>query len=168
MTAHDVFDEAYDELLSRWPSHKPQDVPTRFGTTRVNTCGDGPPLLLLAGHGATSAAWTAAAPPLANHYQILAVDALRDAGRSRTTGEPIRDAAGYCAWLDELLGKLGITAAAIAAHSYGAWLALRYALHAPRRVSKLTLIDPTTSFARLSPRYLMHALPALVRPRRPG
>ena len=68
------------------------------------------------------------------------------------------------AWLDEVLDGLGCESAAIAGHSYGGWIALSYALHAPGRVRSLTLLDPTTCFAGFRPAYLLHAAPLLVRP----
>jgi pimeloyl-ACP methyl ester carboxylesterase len=52
----------------------------------------------------------------------------------------------------------------VCGHSYGGWIALTYALHAPHRVSRLALLDPTSCFAGMSPRYLLHATPLLVRP----
>ncbi|WP_235614658.1 alpha/beta fold hydrolase [Streptomyces ambofaciens] len=51
-------------------------------------------------------------------------------------------------------------------HSYGAWLAVKYALHAPQRVSRLVLLDPTQVFAGFRPGYLLRALPLLIRPSR--
>ena len=36
-------------------------------------------------------------------------------------------------WLDDVLDQLGLNAAAFCGHSYGSWLALSYALHAPAR-----------------------------------
>ena len=52
---------AYDATLALWPVPvKSQDVPTRFGSTHVHTCGpeDAPPLLLLPGQ-AISSGWRA-------------------------------------------------------------------------------------------------------------
>ncbi|OLB65670.1 MAG: hypothetical protein AUI10_05680 [Actinobacteria bacterium 13_2_20CM_2_72_6] len=46
---------AYDALLRRWPVPvEPVEVPSAYGTTRVNVCGpvDGEPLVLLHGGGA--------------------------------------------------------------------------------------------------------------------
>jgi len=45
-----------------------------------------------------------------------------------------------------------------------AWIALRYAIHAPSRVSKLVLLDPTDTFAPLSLRYRLKAIPQLAQP----
>jgi pimeloyl-ACP methyl ester carboxylesterase len=61
---------------------------------------------------------------------------------------------------------LGLSTVRLVGHSYGGWLALNYTLHAPHRVSKLALLDPTNCFAGLGMRYRLHALPALVRPSR--
>jgi pimeloyl-ACP methyl ester carboxylesterase len=60
---------------------------------------------------------------------------------------------------------LGVDSVALCGHSYGAWIALSYALRArPGRVRKLVLIDPTQCFAGFRARYLLRALPRLPRP----
>jgi pimeloyl-ACP methyl ester carboxylesterase len=48
----------------------------------------------------------------------------------------------------------------VTGHSYGAWLALSYALHAPDQTRALALLDPTQCFAG----YLLRGLPVLARP----
>ncbi|MER6349596.1 alpha/beta fold hydrolase [Streptomyces sp. NPDC001595] len=59
---------------------------------------------------------------------------------------------------------LGLTRTHLCGHSYGAWLAVRYALHAPQRVDRLALVDPTQVFAGFRTSYLLRALPTLIRP----
>jgi len=66
--------------------------------------------------------------------------------------------------LDSLCSGLGLASAALCGHSYGAWLALGYALHAPERVRALALLDPTQCFAGYRPGYLLRSLPLLARP----
>ncbi|MFE2045725.1 alpha/beta fold hydrolase [Streptomyces sp. NPDC059477] len=88
-------------------------------------------------------------------------------GRGPASGERgIRTVADLTAWLDALLDGLGVTSGptALGGHSYGAWIALHYALHAPARVNRLFLLDPTQCFAGFRPAYLLHALPMLLRP----
>jgi pimeloyl-ACP methyl ester carboxylesterase len=63
-----------------------------------------------------------------------------------------------------VLDYLGVQRTAIAGHSYGAWLALRYALRAPARVSHLVLLDPTTCLAPLSLAYRLRSIPLFTRP----
>lgn len=155
---------AYDAVLERWPVEvTPIDVPSAYGTTRVNACGpqDAPPLVLLHGGGATSTVWFANVADLARTHRVFAVDGD---GRSIHNGAPIATAVDFMAWLDAVLSGLGVESTALCGHSYGAWQALGYALHARERVTKLVLLDPTDCFAPMSLSYRLHAVPFLLRP----
>lgn len=161
------FDAAYDAVLSKWPVPvEQQDVPTPFGRTRVNSCGrpDAPPVLLLHGGGATSTVWFADVRALASRFRVHAPDQVGDAGRSVPAGRAPRSPADLTAWLDAVLDGLGVTRAAVVGHSYGAWLALRWAVHAPERVDRLVLLDPVDVFAPMSLGYRLRAVPLFVRP----
>ncbi|MGV9556338.1 alpha/beta fold hydrolase [Streptomyces sp. NPDC003401] len=162
-----AFDRAYDELRARWPeSTEERDVATPYGRTRVHVYGpaDGSPLVLLPGGSATGLVWFANAPVLGERHRVHAVDLMGDAGRTERRGEPLRNADDLTAWLDALLDGLGLARTHLCGHSYGSWLAARYALHAPRRVERLALVDPTQIFAGFRPGYLLRALPTLIRP----
>ncbi|MFE4050280.1 alpha/beta fold hydrolase [Streptomyces sp. YIM B13518] len=162
-----AFDLAYDELRARWPgSTEERDVATPYGRTRVHVYGpaDGSPLVLLPGGSATGLVWFANAPVLGGRYRVHAVDLLGDAGRTERRGAPLKSADDLTAWLDALLDGLGLARTHLCGHSYGAWLAVRYALHAPQRVDRLALVDPTQVFAGFRLRYLLRALPTLIRP----
>ncbi|GAA5062668.1 alpha/beta fold hydrolase [Streptomyces similanensis] len=162
-----AFTLAYDELRARWPeSTEERDVATPYGRTRVHTYGpaDGSPLVLLPGGSATGLAWFANAPALGRRHRVHAVDLMGDAGHTEHRGAPLKSAEDISAWLDALLDGLGLPRTALCGHSYGALLAARYALHAPRRVDRLALVDPTQIFAGFRPGYLLRALPALIRP----
>ncbi|MFC0450652.1 alpha/beta fold hydrolase [Rhodococcus jostii] len=167
MAAVDDFFRAYDSLLDDWPVNvTPVNVPTPFGPTRVNVCGPetGTPILLLPGGGATSTVWVANVAALARGHRVFAVDVMGDVGRSVNDGAPLRTAADLVAWLDAVLDHLGATSAGVVGHSYGAMIALAYALHDSRRVDRLVLLDPTSCFAGMSRRYVLHAVPLLIRP----
>ncbi|MFI2435656.1 alpha/beta fold hydrolase [Streptomyces sp. NPDC018693] len=163
----DAFRAAYDKVMAKWPADREAvDVPTPYGTTHVNVCGprDAPALLLLpGGGGATSASWYAQVGELARVRRVYAVDLVGAPGRSEAGRAP-RTAADLAAWLDGLLDGLGVARADLGGHSYGAWIALRYALHAPERIRRLFLLDPTQCFAGFKTAYLLHALPMLLRP----
>ncbi|GAA2482868.1 alpha/beta fold hydrolase [Streptomyces thermolineatus] len=162
-----AFDRAYGELRSRWPaSTEERDVVTPYGRTRVHVHGpvDGSPLVLLPGGSATGLVWFANAPALGKRYRVHAVDLMGDAGRTERRGTPLKTADDLTAWLDALLDGLGLARTHLCGHSYGAWLAVRYALHAPQRVDRLALVDPTQVFAGFRPGYLLRALPSLIRP----
>ncbi|MFF9090135.1 alpha/beta fold hydrolase [Streptomyces sp. NPDC014991] len=174
MSAHgtddaDGFLAAYDKVMAKWPAtRETASVPTAFGTTHVNVCGpaDGPALVLLpGGGGATSASWYAQAAELSATHRLYAVDLIGAPGRSTpAAGRHPRTVADLAAWLDAVLDGLGLAETDLGGHSYGAWIAVHHALHAPDRVRRLVLMDPTRCFAGFSPAYLLHALPMLLRP----
>ncbi|MFG2457492.1 alpha/beta fold hydrolase [Streptomyces sp. NPDC048523] len=165
----DAFEAAYEKVWEKWPAGREAlRVPTPFGTTYVNACGpaDAPPLVLLpGGGGATSTSWYAQAAHLARTRRVLAVDLIGAPGRSEPAADRHpRTVADLAAWLDALLGGLGVGRADFGGHSYGAWTALHYALRAPDRMRRLFLLDPTQCFAGFKAAYLLHALPMLLRP----
>ncbi|TDW23413.1 alpha/beta fold hydrolase [Kribbella kalugense] len=164
-----TFDEAYDALLARWGVPVEQlELTDEFGTTHVNACGpaDGPPVVLLPGHGATSAVWFAVAPRLAERYRVYAIDVIVDAGRSTNTGRKPKTPADLHAWLTNVLDGLGIEQAALCAHSYGSWIALTFTIANPGRVNRLALLDPTDGYLGLRVPYILRAVPSLLRPSR--
>ncbi|MFE2724804.1 alpha/beta fold hydrolase [Kitasatospora sp. NPDC059327] len=167
-----AFLAAYDAVLARWPVPvEPLTVRTPHGTTRVNACGprDGRPLVLLHGGGATSTGWLATVGALtATGHRVLAVDLIGDPGRSVLDGTPLDGVPGLLGWLDAVLDRLDVPEADFCGHSYGGWIALEYALHAPSRVGRLALLDPTQCFAGFRPGYLLRALPLFLPPRTAG
>ncbi|WP_406418802.1 alpha/beta hydrolase [Streptomyces sp. NBC_00873] len=159
---------AYDEVLAaKWPAGTNQsDVPTPYGTTRINSYGPegAPPLVLLAGGGSTSTVWFAQAAHLGRTHRVHAIDLIGDPGRSVAGERPIRTFQDLTTWLDAVLEALNAAPVSLCGHSYGARIALQHALHAPHRVRRLILVDPTQCFAGFRPGYLLHALPMLLRP----
>ncbi|MEV8312846.1 alpha/beta fold hydrolase [Streptomyces sp. NPDC059900] len=165
----EAFFIAYDTVLAKWPEGtEHRTVSTPFGDTYAAVCGPvgAPPLVLLPGGGATAGSWFANVAKWARKRRVYAVDLIGEPGRSvPDAGRPIRSVSDLTGWLDALLDGLGIEGAVdLGGHSYGAWIALHYALHAPHRVRRLVLVDPTQCFAGFRPGYLLHALPMLLRP----
>ncbi|MEV4299651.1 alpha/beta fold hydrolase [Microbispora rosea] len=183
-TIDDGFLAAYDAVMAaRWPaSTEPAEIRTPYGTTHVNSVGpaDAPPVVLLHGGGTTSTVWSGTARALGTAHRVHAVDTVGDAGRSVAGDRAIRTLSDQMAWLDAVLDGLGLSAVSpavsptvsptvspavsLCGHSYGAWSALHYAAHAPARVRALVLVDPTNCFTGFSRRYLLRALPMLLRP----
>lgn len=99
--------------------------------------GDGPPLLLLPGHGTDSAYWGLQLAGLSADFRVLALD-HRGTGRSSRGAAPLtvermaEDALG-------LLERLGIGSAHVLGHSMGGLVAQALALRAPARVQRLVL-----------------------------
>ncbi|MGW1675830.1 alpha/beta fold hydrolase [Saccharopolyspora sp. NPDC002376] len=160
------FFTAYDTALAQWPiPFEARDLASARGTTRVHVCGkaDGIPLVLLPGGGATSAIWAANVEALGKTHRIYAVDLLGEAGRSVADGEPVQDIDGLMSWLDDVFDQLDLESADLCGHSYGAWIALHYAVHSPH-VRRLALLDPTDCFTGWNRKYLLRALPMLLLP----
>jgi pimeloyl-ACP methyl ester carboxylesterase len=158
------FLDRYDAMLARWPVPvESLDVPGRHGTTRVNMCGvpGGPAVVLLHGGGMTGTAWWRNVGTLARTHRVCAVDLIGDRGRSVYDGEPLRGTAGLTGWLDETLDAIGVPGATLVGHSYGGWIATQYALHAPGRVERLVLLDPTAVMSANRPRFQLRAVPLL-------
>ncbi|MBY4127856.1 alpha/beta hydrolase [Rhodococcus fascians] len=161
----DGFAAAYDRVLRKWPANTQAiDVNTVHGTTRINACGpvDSPPLVLLPGAGATSTVWFANVGALSQHYRIFAIDLMGDVGRTVPGEQAIESVGELLNWVSAVLDELGLPTAALCGHSYGAMIALAYALRHQDRVDALTLLDPNSCFGPMSPRYLVHALPILL------
>ncbi|MCH5644812.1 alpha/beta hydrolase [Gordonia sp. ABSL49_1] len=163
---HEFF-VAYDALLARWPAHRAVDVETAHGVTRANVCGHehAPPVVLLPGGGATSTAYTHNVAALSATHRVVALDVIGDAGRSRPGSGRPRDTSELLTWLADVLDELGVGDARFVGHSYGAMIALAFALsHHRDRVGGLVLLDPSSCFTGMKPTYLLRALPVLVRP----
>jgi pimeloyl-ACP methyl ester carboxylesterase len=139
-----AFLAAYDAAMKLWPVPFGEiEIPTRFGSTHVVTCGpkDSPPLVLLHGYWATSAMWSRNIADFSRDYRVYAIDVMGQPSRS-IPDEPVRSAADYVAWLTETLNALQLDRISLAGMSFGGWLALAYAVAAPRRLQKLVLLSP--------------------------
>ncbi|OPA75394.1 hypothetical protein BVG16_22285 [Paenibacillus selenitireducens] len=145
------YQSAYDQSLSLWPvPYTTEYVPTRFGATHVVTCGpeDGEPMVLLHAMGFSSTVWHPNIQPLAQKYKVYAIDFIGDLNKSAPSILPANREA--CAeWLDEVTNALGVSSAVLGGISYGGFLAVNYAIHAPHKVNKLFLLSPASTFVPL-------------------
>lgn len=110
---------------------------------------DGPagaePVVLLHGAGFNGSMWYPNVAALGREHPVFAVDVPGDPNRS-VARAPIAEPQASAEWLDEVLaqvlGELGADRAHLVGASYGGWIALNQALHAPGRVASITLLDP--------------------------
>jgi pimeloyl-ACP methyl ester carboxylesterase len=142
-----AFNTIYDQRLDAWPVvFDTLRVPTALGATYVIASGpaDAPPIVLLHAMGITATMWLPNVEELSREHRVYAVDIIGDLGRSRL-GDPRvhpRNGAAYSSWLSEVLDGLGLERAPLVGASYGGWVALNHAVHAPERVDKLVLLGP--------------------------
>ena len=101
--------------------------------------GKGPPVVLLHGFASALETWNDVMRDLERDHRVVALDLKGFGWTDRPEGDysPLAEAKLVLALMDQL----GIDRAAIVAHSWGASVALRLALAAPARVSRLALYD---------------------------
>ncbi|WP_216216168.1 alpha/beta fold hydrolase [Amycolatopsis aidingensis] len=136
----------YDAILD-WPlPYEDLTVETSFGPTYVRRSGgDGEPLVLLHGMSDTSLMWQPYVAGLGPDHALYAVDSMGKPGRTVQTA-PMLDARSNADWLAEVLDGLGHDKVHLVGLSRGGWLALNQAIHAPERVSRVTVFDPAGFF----------------------
>ena len=124
--------------------------------------GQGFPLVLLHGLGASSFSWRGNIGPLSHHYQVFAPD-LPAHGRTPPDAVPDFDLATLTRELVHLLDRHRIAQAALAGNSLGGTLALLLARDYPERFPALVLLAPAVAVARLPIFFYPLRLPLLGR-----
>ncbi len=110
----------------------------------VEERGQGSPLLLLHGLGASSYSWRHVAPELARWHRVIALD-LRGFGRSDKPFDQRYSAADQAAHVVAFIRRRGLRRLTIAGHSYGGAVALLVTLElnrtSPGLIDRLVLLD---------------------------
>ncbi len=101
------------------------------------------------------------ADALSGYLRVIRWD-QRGSGRSERRGP--YSVAGAVADLDAVRGHFGLAKTALLGHSWGATLALRYALDHPDRVSALAYVSGTEEFSRHLLAFLRAAEPTVPHP----
>ncbi len=130
------------------PVHIPRarTVPAHGVDTFYLEAGDGPPVVLLHGLGATNSSMLPTLADLSHDHRVVAPD-LPGFGES---GKPLRPyhPAFYAAWLHDFLDAAGIERAVLVGNSMGGRIAIEMGLRHPARVERLVLFAPSLAFRR--------------------
>jgi len=105
--------------------------------------GNGPPLLLLHGLGASTFTWRHVIPVLARDHRVIALD-LKGFGRSDKPFDDHYSAADQAALVSDFIRKRNLGDVTVVGHSFGGTVALLTALEfkeEPGRISRLVVID---------------------------
>jgi pimeloyl-ACP methyl ester carboxylesterase len=118
-------------------------VTTRYGETHVLVGGPekGPAVVVLHGALASSAHVLSELAPLLSTFRVYAVDIIGQSVKSAEVRPPVSDNS-YGVWLSEVMEGLGLPKAHVVGVSYGGFIALRLAAHAPERLERLVLLVP--------------------------
>ncbi|MGW7443932.1 alpha/beta fold hydrolase [Kitasatospora sp. NPDC054795] len=165
---------AYDRAMELWPGPRQElDVETAYGSVHVHRYGatTGEPIVLLHGHAGHPSNWYPQIAALGEHHPVYAIDTLDDPGRSvqRAVAAGSQENA---AWLGEVLAGLGLERVHLVGVSYGGWLALNQAIHAPERLASIAPLDPG-GIEKVPARFYAHMIGGLFgmlapRPLRPA
>ncbi|MFE6052917.1 alpha/beta fold hydrolase [Kitasatospora sp. NPDC056446] len=172
--ARTKFLAAYDRAMELWPGPRQElDVETAYGSVHVHRYGaaTGEPVVLLHGHAGHPSNWYPQVAALGEHHPVYAVDTLDDPGRS-VQRIVAAGSAENAEWLDEVLAGLGLERVHLVGVSYGGWLALNQAVHAPGRLASVTSLDPG-GIEKVPARFYLHMVAGLFgmlapRPLRPA
>lgn len=126
--------------------HTSADVNAGGNSTFFIEAGDGEPVILLHGLGATNSSMLTTLLDLSKDYRVIAPD-LPGFGDS---DKPVRsyDPEFYARWLLKFLEALGIERAHVVGNSMGGRVAVETALAAPDRVDKIALLAPSSAFIK--------------------
>ncbi|GAA2992494.1 carboxylesterase [Streptomyces lactacystinicus] len=165
---------AYDRAMELWPGPRQElDIETAYGSVHVHRYGatTGEPIVLLHGHAGHPSNWHPQIAALGEHHPVYAIDTLDDPGRSvqRAVAAGSEENA---AWLGEVLAGLGLERVHLVGVSYGGWLALNQAIHAPERLASIAPLDPG-GIEKVPARFYAHMIGGLFgmlapRPLRPA
>jgi pimeloyl-ACP methyl ester carboxylesterase/quercetin dioxygenase-like cupin family protein len=120
---------------------------------RVEDVGEGIPVVLVHGLGASSTLWNRVRDGLGPGYRVVLVD-LRGAGETRELESKELSLETWANDLAALFEVLGIEQPVLVGHSLGASISLKYALAHPGGVRALVLIAADPSLTNLAPRML--------------
>jgi 2-hydroxy-6-oxonona-2,4-dienedioate hydrolase len=149
-------------------------VATSWGRTHVLMAGppDAPPAVLLHGALANSAFLLRELEGMVPRFRVHAVDLV---GQSPLSADARPSVSGndYGRWLAEVLDALGLPSAHLVAVSWGGFVGIRLAAHAPERIRTLALLvpagvvgSPLSSHLRVGwpmTRYLLRPTPSNLR-----
>jgi pimeloyl-ACP methyl ester carboxylesterase len=121
-----------------WRSHQRWET-VDGAPVNVIDLGSGPALVFVHGLSGSWPNWLEQLPVFADQHRVIAVD-LPGFGHSPMPRSRIT-ISGYARVLDELLGRLGIDAAALVGNSMGGFIAAELAIAFPQRVERLVLVS---------------------------
>jgi pimeloyl-ACP methyl ester carboxylesterase len=125
-------------------------VKTRDGRIAITEAGQGPPVLMLHGLGATKVSFLPTQAVLAPDFHTIAVD-LPGFGDSDKPLPAKYDAKFFARWVVGLLDALEIDRAKLVGHSMGGRVAIEMGMNHPDRVDSLALMTPSLAWLRDKP-----------------
>ncbi len=127
-----------------------RQVQTSIGALSVTEAGEGDPVVLLHGLGATKVSFLPSVAALADQHRVIAVD-LPGFGDSVKPIRAAYDAAFFARSIVALIDALGFERVHLVGNSMGGRVAIEVGLGAPERVGRLGLLAPSLAWLRDRP-----------------
>lgn len=124
--------------------------------------GEGQPILILHGWGSRSDRWTHLGLLLAQQSFSLVIPDLPGFGKSSIPPKPwgVED---YCAFVEDLVQKVGLKEFSLLGHSFAGGVAAVYATLFPQRVKKLILVAPSIIRKKTTRKTIFKSVSAVLR-----
>lgn len=129
----------YEEIVAAAPAGSLLEIDGQ--RVHVEAAGEGEPLLLLHGFGASTRLWERVIPALARTRRVVAVDLNGFGWTERPAAPEAYTLAGQERLVLGVADRLGIERFDLAGHSYGGAISLFLASRHPERVRSLVLAD---------------------------
>lgn len=142
-----------------WREHQ-RWVQVAGSAVNVIDMGEGPAIVFIHGLSGSWPNWLEQLPVFASEHRVIAMD-LPGFGHSPMPVDTIT-ISGYARILDELLQKLGVSAATIVGNSMGGFVATELAIAFPQRVERLVLVS-AAGISTTERRDVQRAVPTLRR-----
>lgn len=134
----------YDTLLEQISvKYEKLNIQNRFGDTFCIASGEvsAPPIILLHSAYTNAAVWIEEISNFSKSYRVYALDLPGGPGKS--TDEKLSfDTDDYIDWLSDIFNFLDIQKSILIGASLGAFIATKFSINYPEKVSKLILISP--------------------------
>lgn len=107
----------------------------------LEQAGQGEPVLLIHGFGASTYSWRMVMPELAEHYRVVAFDLYGFGWTERPDDWSVYTRDGQVELILKVMDALGIDDVHIVGHSYGGSISMALAADHPDRVRSMVLVD---------------------------
>jgi pimeloyl-ACP methyl ester carboxylesterase len=124
-------------------------IPTPLGRFAALEAGEGPPLVLLHGLGATKVSFLPTVAALAERHRLIAVDLPGFGDSDKPLGA--YDAPFFAERVHALLEVLELDRTHLLGHSLGGRIALEVAMSDPSRIDRIVLLTPSMAWLRRPP-----------------
>ena len=133
-------DKSLEELKASWAYDNSQFLELRGIPVHYRINGEGDPLVLIHGTGASLHTWEEWTKILEKDFKVISLD-MPAFGLTGPNPERVYSLEFYADFLNEFLGKIGVENCALAGNSLGGAIAWRFSTMFPEKINSLILVD---------------------------